>query len=326
MNNNNRSNAQSGDQYALSLLVNAAEGRDAPRQQRSTGSSDPRYGDQTFSLRGLGGTGGFGGADASLEEQLLLQQQAYGNGGNGAILNQIREQNLLSQLNQQQQLAALLGLGGGSGGGNGGTWNAPNPELRQALAAAQQFRQNQMSSQLTHADLLALSRSGAFPGLLGGNASSGLGGYGGSTSEASQFRTSGGGGFGGSNSAEFTGSQSFSAELESLQRLEEFNRRKRLLAATTGAARPGVDRGVAAAQSPQIALSPRLKPSRKLKAEAVIPKEPGTEELAKLPGSVIVPCRARGMPMDHNFKVSTEIFYCRCCFQCLLCSQFLYSF
>jgi hypothetical protein len=27
------------------------------------------------------------------------------------------------------------------------------------------------------------------------------------------------------------------------------------------------------------------------------------EELEKTPGSVIVPCRARGMPMDHNFKV-----------------------
>jgi hypothetical protein len=27
------------------------------------------------------------------------------------------------------------------------------------------------------------------------------------------------------------------------------------------------------------------------------------EEIEKAPGSVIVPCRARGMPMDHNFKV-----------------------
>jgi hypothetical protein len=28
--------------------------------------------------------------------------------------------------------------------------------------------------------------------------------------------------------------------------------------------------------------------------------------LQKTPGSVIVPCRARGMPMDHNFKVRTR--------------------
>jgi hypothetical protein len=28
------------------------------------------------------------------------------------------------------------------------------------------------------------------------------------------------------------------------------------------------------------------------------------DERKKAPGSVIVPCRARGMPMDHNFKVS----------------------
>ena len=30
---------------------------------------------------------------------------------------------------------------------------------------------------------------------------------------------------------------------------------------------------------------------------------PSKDDLEKTPGSVIVPCRARGMPMDHNFKV-----------------------
>jgi hypothetical protein len=296
MNHSNRGSAQTGDQYALSLLVNAAEGRDPPRQRTS---SESRFGEQQFNLRALGGTSGLGGADASLEEQLVLQQQAFGSSGNGSLANQLREQNLLSQLNQQQQLAALLGLGG-TGSGNG-SWNSPGPELRQALAAAQ-FRQNQLASQLTQADILGLSRSGGFPGLLGGGSGSGLAGFGGCSTGASQYRASAGVAFGGS--AEFSGSQAFASELDGLQRLEELNRRKRLLAVNTEGPRLGADRGVATAQSPQIALSPRVKPNRKLKTESSMQREVGTEELAKLPGSVIVPCRARGMPMDHNFKVS----------------------
>jgi hypothetical protein len=32
--------------------------------------------------------------------------------------------------------------------------------------------------------------------------------------------------------------------------------------------------------------------------------EKSKDDLRKTPGTVIVPCRARGMPMDHNFKVS----------------------
>lgn len=308
MNHSNRGSAQTGDQYALSLLVNAAEGRDPPRQRSS---SESRFGEQQFNLRSLGGTNGFGAADASLEEQLLLQQQPFGNSGNGSIASQLREQNLLSQLNQQQQLAALLGLSGTGGGG--GSWNPPGPELRQALAAAQ-FRQNQLASQLTQADILGLGRSGGFQGLLGGGSGSSLAGFGGSSSTASQYRASAGGAFGGSNSAEFSGSQAFASELDGLQRLEELNRRKRLLAVNAEAPRPGVDRGVPTAHSPQIALSPRLKPNRKLKTESSMEREIGTEELAKLPGSVIVPCRARGMPMDHNFKVRYH-FYCTLCYQ-----------
>ena len=30
----------------------------------------------------------------------------------------------------------------------------------------------------------------------------------------------------------------------------------------------------------------------------------GGGSIARSPGSVVVPCRARGMPMDHNFRVS----------------------
>lgn len=309
MNNSSRSNAQSGDQYALSLLVNAAEGRDASRQR--TGS-EQRYGDQAFNVRSLGGgSSGFGGSDASLEEQLLLQQQAFGGGSSGAILNQLREQSLLSQLNQQHQLAALLGLGGGGnvGGGNGGSWNPSGPEIRQALAAAQ-LRQKQAASQLTQADILALSRAGALPGLFGSSNSGALSGYGGTASGTGSYRTPGVGGYGGTNSADLTGSQSFAAELEGLQRLEELNRRKRLLAANVDGPRSNVDRGVAVSQGitrdvSQMTSTPsRIDPSRKLKSDTTRNGDQTKDEMTKLPGSVIVPCRARGMPMDHNFKTA----------------------
>jgi hypothetical protein len=35
------------------------------------------------------------------------------------------------------------------------------------------------------------------------------------------------------------------------------------------------------------------------------------ESFKKVPGSVLVPCRARGMPMDHNFKVRLNISFPR---------------
>jgi hypothetical protein len=307
MNNNNRGPpgpAPSSDQYALSLLVNAAEGRDSPRQRPG---SDPRFGDQAFSLRGLS-SGGFGGAEASLEEQILLQQQGYGGGSSGAILNQLREQNLLSQLNQQQQLAALLGLGGGGGSG-AGSWNPSGPEMRQALAAAQ-FRQNQAPPQFTQADILALSRSGALSGIFGGGGGGGGGAspYASASSGAGAYGSAGAGAFGSSAAADYAGSQAFAAELEGLQRLEELNRRQRLMAASSEAPRPSLDRGLAAPgmarEQQQVQKSPsRNEPSRKVKQEAAPPQEASKEELEKTPGSVIVPCRARGMPMDHNFKV-----------------------
>ena len=35
--------------------------------------------------------------------------------------------------------------------------------------------------------------------------------------------------------------------------------------------------------------------------------------IARSPGSVVVPCRARGMPMDHNFRVSCVFAYFHVC-------------
>ena len=289
---NNRQVPPPGDQSALSLLVNAADNHD-PRMQRDLGGGGGGGGvpgrslAETLRLRGLAGDPGA----ASLEEQLLLQQQAQGYGSQN-LLSQLREQNLLSQLGQQQQLAALLGLGGAPA--------SAADHMRSALAAAQRRQQVQAPApQFSHADLLALSRSGALPGLsgiLGGSLGVGAGG-------------------------------GLASELEGLQRIEELERRQRLLnqssagapiastsmprmdqqaeapqmhAAPTSAARVQSSE-LRAAEAPA-SPAPERRPSESV-ASASAEEAPPNEEVEKTPGSVIVPCRARGMPMDHNFKV-----------------------
>lgn len=299
---------QGGDQSALSLLVNAADNHDPPRGSNGEGGgSIPNRGlAEALRLRGLSDHG------PSLEEQLLLQQQAQGGfggagvtGGNLGLLSQLREQNLLSQLGgggggggQNQHLASLLGLGGGGS-------SLPASDMRSALAAAQ-LRQ-QPSLRLQHSDLLALSRGGGGIGGLSGL----LGGAGGGRGPV-------GAGF---------------SELESLQRLEQ-ERRHQLLGSASGVSGglpPGLSghhqldtsaghgsagmsrdelmERVARSESGRV---PPSNPSPKIRSVSH-PGDPtdgstdlNKEEIEKAPGSVIVPCRARGMPMDHNFKVSSE--------------------
>jgi hypothetical protein len=269
-----------GDQSALSLLVNAVDSRDGARSAADS-----------LRLRELAGVTGQagGGRDFSFEEQLILQQQAQsGGGGFGASsqaallshLGGIRDQQLLSQLGQQQQLASLLGLGGGG---------SVTSDVRQALALAQL---RQLQPQISNADVLALSRSGALQSLLGGGG--GGGSYGASGGLSGLSGVGGLSGLGGLGSAS---SQGFgNADLESLQRLEELNRRQRFLTAATEGTRSRPE-GMTHARSDQ-ELDSEPAPTDHVSKAAH-----DKEELEKTPGSVIVPCRARGMPMDHNFKV-----------------------
>jgi hypothetical protein len=220
-----------------------------------------------------------------LEEQLFLQQQAqasYGAGGSqAALLNQLqREQNLLAQLGQQQQLASLLGLGGGG--------STTNQDMQRALAVAQ-LRQSQ--PQLTNADILALSRSGVLQGLLG----TGVGGGYGAASSSAYSGGLGAGAFQGGGIGAYGASQGLASELEGLQRLEELNRRQRLLAATSETSRSRFD-GAKYGDSERLEQTDGRAATRNIGAQ-------DQDDLEKSPGSVIVPCRARGMPMDHNFKV-----------------------
>lgn len=299
---NNRGSVPPNDQSALSLLVNAAEGRDPPRMQRDLAGRSLA---ETLRLRGLAGDPGA----AALEEQLFLQQsQAFG--GQAAWMSQFRDHNILAQYAQQPHLSSLFALGGAPG--------PSNADMRNALAAAQLRHHAQAQApQLTQADLLALSRSGALPGLSGLLGGSGLGGAG------------------------------LASEIEGLQRLEELERRQRLLSAAGAAPVPSsamnrvetpqeasqmssiapssgksqptesarADSNVVAAQPRATAKPNERRPSDTADSNNVCTEVPPKEEVEKTPGSVIVPCRARGMPMDHNFKVSLMRFirtFCRC--------------
>ena len=103
-----------------------------------------------------------------------------------------------------------------------------------------------------------------------------------------------------------------------LGRLEELERRRQQLAALAnlGGARPGeVPSGAdALAESTKSDTEKERRESAAAAAAAAtaataattataIGTEKSKDDLRKTPGTVIVPCRARGMPMDHNFKV-----------------------
>ena len=145
------------------------------------------------------------------------------------------------------------------------------------------------------------------------------------------------------------GGAGLASELENLQRLEEFERRQRLMSAAVGGS-SSLAQQAASANAGQNAMdssggirgsvlrderlqqhltrpspapegpaaaaassSPKAKPPTPTEQPIMPPTgapvatEGNKEELEKTPGSVIVPCRARGMPMDHNFKVSKTV-------------------
>lgn len=172
---------------------------------------------------------------------------------------------------QQQQQAAALALAS---------------DIRSAVAAAQ-LRQ---AAQLQNQDLL-LARAAAMQQQLGG-----LGGV------------------------------DVQQELE-LQRLEELERRQLLAAAAAGApigalaARQQLELQEAQLRQEQIdrqlqqaAAGDSILDRAGMRPPAPDPSAPTCrvvpssdqatkDTFQKTPGSVVVPCRARGMPMDHNFKV-----------------------
>lgn len=255
----------------LSLLVHAADS-----QRSSTkGGSHGKQGD----LSGRDDLGARGHV-AALEEQMAQRQAAF-------RAEALHHQGLLSQLRggalggdagdffqhnaglvaaqQQQQQAAALALAS---------------DIRTAVAAAQ-LRQ---AAQFQNHDFL-LARTAALQ----------------------QLGALGGGGF-----------EQLQQELE-LHKLEEMERRQLLAAAAGGAPMAAL---AARQHELQEAHMRQEQLDRQLGvggAEAIMERVRAQNEggnrassgdggvkdsFQKTPGSVVVPCRARGMPMDHNFKTA----------------------
>ena len=274
----------------LSLLVHAA---DSQRSSAKGGS------------QGKQGEHGGGGRDehmtrgpppASLEEQMAQRQAAFRAEAlhHQGLLSQLRggslggESDFFQQHNnnhglvaaQQQQQAAALALAS---------------DIRTAVAAAQQLRQ---AAQFQNHDFL-LARTAALQ----------------------QLGTLGGGGGGGGGG----GFEQLQQELE-LHKLEEMERRQ-LMAAAVG----GNPMGALAARQQELQEAhmrqeqldrqlsgggdrDRERESMLERAGLRAPTDGGgrtstgnggsKDSFQKTPGSVVVPCRARGMPMDHNFKTA----------------------
>ena len=312
----------------LSLLVNAADSSNGGRGPAvaaaaaapgggggSGGSFQDRALAESVLRRGLAGEG-----VGPLHEELMRQKQAESLRQAAALHAQQSNQGagLLQQLNESQQLSQQL------------SQHLSQSDIRSALAGAQ-LRQ---APQLSNADIMALARSGALPGL-GGLLGSGLGGLGGGPAAGFDQRL---------------------GDLE-LQSLEELERRQRLLAQMPGAsqfmaqaqAQAQAQAHAQAQQQQQQQQQAQAQASEATRQEieaasttsASVSSAPGSANNAQNssammgmvrpnfppeaasagprpqppaagadkkdqrrdPGSVVVPCRARGMPMDHNFKV-----------------------
>lgn len=237
-----------------------------------------------------------------------------------------------SQAAQEAQLAYLLNAAG-QGGGAGGLMGFPGAAamggrlglsdsaieeqiLQRASAlraeALMQQQQQQRQHQLGNA-LAALQQQQSlqqqqqlFAGLNGG----GMGGLGMQEQEALYARAAALRELGVVSGAPggLQGGMDRLQQLE-LNRLEEAElRRRQQLAALAnlsgGGARPeGAPSAAELSQDSIRSNSSEQERAVPVAAPAPVPSEKSKEDLRKTPGTVIVPCRARGMPMDHNFKV-----------------------
>ena len=92
-----------------------------------------------------------------------------------------------------------------------------------------------------------------------------------------------------------------------LGRLEELERRRQQLAALANLSGSGRGPSETTQGEPLAQDSGKSEPvpEKEVSRESGPNAEKSKDDLRKKsPGTVIVPCRARGMPMDHNFKVS----------------------
>jgi hypothetical protein len=274
---NGQQNGDQGNQGSqeshLSFLLNAANGRNA-----------------FLGYHGAGGAGGGGvqqhqgmrfGAEGSLEEQILQRASA------------LRAEALMQQQQQQQ--------------------HQQHHQLSAALAA---FQQQQLSSLGLNPNIAALMEARG----MGGGGGGGQAEQEAIFNRAAALRELGLGGMTGAGG----GGMDRLQQLE-MGRLEELERRRQQLAALANFSqgRLGLQQQQPDAPPSQLNLQLQL-PSgggeqlgqdngksdvtseKEARAEPSVATsaEKSKDDLRKTPGTVIVPCRARGMPMDHNFKVS----------------------
>mmetsp|Transcript_4042 Transcript_4042/g.6312 ORF Transcript_4042/g.6312 Transcript_4042/m.6312 type:complete len:666 (+) Transcript_4042:42-2039(+) len=272
-----KSPGETSEASPLSLLVHAADSqRSSSKGGRKTSENGgPKR--EEMNLRVPDGA-----PSAAIEEQLAQRQTS-------SRLDALNHQGLLSQLRggalgdgdlfnqnaaivaaQQQQQAAALALAS---------------DIRTAVAAAQ-LRQ---AAQLQNQDIL-FARTAALQQL---------------------------GALGGSGNVD-----QFQQELE-LQRLEELERRQLLAAASSGAPvgalaarqqfelqehqirQEQLDRQLSGQNGESLLDRAGLRATADSGGTRSTSEETSNKDsFQKTPGSVVVPCRARGMPMDHNFKTA----------------------
>jgi hypothetical protein len=98
-----------------------------------------------------------------------------------------------------------------------------------------------------------------------------------------------------------------------LGRLEELERRRQQLAALSnlsGGGRPSEIPPAEQMGQESVKSNSEPPPPKEAHRDLTANAEKSKDDLRKTPGTVIVPCRARGMPMDHNFKVSLFVDWC----------------
>lgn len=110
-------------------------------------------------------------------------------------------------------------------------------------------------------------------------------------------------------------------ELQQAQQLEELQRHQLLISAFTGQSqlnRQQLQDSWALQKTPDVASHRTLMSADALPTS--LAKASTSKKSKKPPGSVVVPCRARGMPVDHNFKVRpSENASCHTHDKCFFC-------
>ena len=239
-----------------------------------------------------------------------------------------QESHLSFLLNAANGQNSLMGYAGGAGAGviggaPGLRYGVPDASLEEqilqrasalraeALMQQQQQqhqqRQHQLSAALAAFQQQQLSSLGLNPNLAALMEARGAQEQEAILGRAAALRELGIGGAGAASGAGLSaaGGMDRLQQLE-LGRLEELERRRQQLAALanlSGGGRPSEPPPGSEQLGQDSVKSSEAQAPKEARRDSNASAEKSKDDLRKTPGTVIVPCRARGMPMDHNFKV-----------------------